>query len=69
MATAAAATAVLRPRAATVETKTPAGTTMAGKQTTINDQLKAAAATATETATMTAKTMTKSMKAMAAAGG
>jgi hypothetical protein len=36
---------------------------MAGKQTTINNQLKAAAATATETATMTATMMTKSTKA------
>ena len=44
---------MLRPRAAAVVTKTPAGTAMAGKQTTINNQLKAAAATATETATVT----------------
>jgi hypothetical protein len=69
MATAAAATAVLQPRAAAVETKTPAGTVMAGKQTTINNQLKAAAAMATEMATMTATRMTKSAKATAAVGG
>ncbi len=37
------------------------------KQTAINNQLKAAAATAAETATMTPTTMTKSTKAMAAA--
>ncbi len=67
MAAAAAATAVLRPRAAAVETKTPAGAAMVGKQTTINNQLKAAAATATEMATMTATTMTKSTKATVAA--
>jgi hypothetical protein len=54
MAAAAAATAVLRPHVPAVVTKTPTGTAMAGKQTTINNQLKAAAATATETATMTA---------------
>jgi hypothetical protein len=69
MAAAASATAVLQPRAAAVVTKTPAGTAMAGKQTTINNQLNAAAATATETARMTATTMTKSTKATAAAGG
>jgi hypothetical protein len=69
MAAAAAATAVLQPRAATVETKTTVGTAMAGKQTTLNNQLKAVAATATETMTMTATTMTKSTKATAAAGG
>jgi hypothetical protein len=65
MAAAAAATAVLQPHAAAVVTKTPVGTAMVGKQTTINNQLKAAAATATETATMamTATTMTKSTKA------
>jgi hypothetical protein len=40
---------------------------MAGKQTTINNQLKAAAETATEMATMTATTMMKSTKAAAAA--
>ncbi len=63
MAAAAAATAVLQPRATAVVNKTPVGTTMAGKQTTINNQLKAVAATATETATMTATMMTKSTKA------
>jgi hypothetical protein len=57
MAAAAAATAALRPRTAAVETKTPAVTAMAGKQTTINNQLKEAAATAIETATMTATTI------------
>jgi hypothetical protein len=34
--------------------KTPVATAMAGAQTTINNQLKVSAATATETATMTA---------------
>ncbi len=63
MAAVATATAVLRPCAATVATKTPAGTAMVGKQPTINNQLKAAAAMATETATMTATMMTKSTKA------
>jgi hypothetical protein len=38
MAAAAATTAVLRPRAAAVETKTPAGTAMVGKQTDNNQQ-------------------------------
>jgi hypothetical protein len=42
----------------TVATKTPAATAMAGAQTTINNQLKAAAATVMETATMTATTKT-----------
>jgi hypothetical protein len=37
-----------------VATKTPAATAMAGAQTTINNQLKATAATAMEMATMTA---------------
>ncbi len=69
MAAAAAATAVLQPRATAVETKTPVGTAMAGKQITINNQLKAVAATATETATMTATRMTKSTKTTEAAGG
>jgi hypothetical protein len=40
-------------RATTVATNTPAATAMAGVQTTINNQLKAAAAMAMETATMT----------------
>ncbi len=48
----AAATAVLPPRAAAVATKTLVATAMAGEQTTINNQLKAVAATVTETATM-----------------
>jgi hypothetical protein len=38
-------------------------TSLAGKQTTINNQLKAVAATAAEMATMTVTTMTKSTKA------
>jgi hypothetical protein len=38
--------AALPLHAATVATKTPAGTEMAGAQTTINNQLKAAAAMA-----------------------
>ncbi len=63
MSAAAAATAVLRPHTAAVVTKTPAGTAMAGKQMTINNQLKAVAATAKETAIMTAITMMKSTKA------
>ena len=40
MAAAAAATAVLPPRAAAVAMKTPAATAMAGAHTTINNQLK-----------------------------
>jgi hypothetical protein len=67
IAAAATATTVLQPRAAKVATKTLAVTAMAGKQTTINNQLKAAAAIATEMATMTATTMTKSTKAPGAA--
>jgi hypothetical protein len=67
IAAAAANTAVLRPRAAAVATKTLAATAMMGKQTSINNQLKAVVATAAETVTMTATTMTKSKKAMAAA--
>ncbi len=58
MAAGAAATAVLPPHAAALATKTLAVTAMTGKQTTINNQLKAVAATATEMATMTATTMT-----------
>jgi hypothetical protein len=46
-AVATAATAVLPRRAAVVAIKTPAAKAMAGAQTTINNQLKAAAATAT----------------------
>ncbi len=46
--------------------RTPAATAMVGAQTTINNQLKAMAATVTETATMTATMMTIKMKAMAA---
>ncbi len=51
MAGAATITAVLPPGATAVATKTPAATAMAGAQTTINNQLKAATATATEMAT------------------
>ena len=58
---AAAATAVLPPRAAAVAMKTPAVTAMVGAQTTINNQLKSG--TATETATMTATTMRMETKA------
>jgi len=68
MAVAAAATAVLPPRAAAVVMKTPAATAMVGAQITINNQLKSA--TATETATMTATTMrmeTKATEVVAAA--
>ncbi len=46
-----AAGAALPPRAATVATKTPAATAMAGAIPTINNQLKAAAAMAMETTT------------------
>jgi hypothetical protein len=45
--------AALPPRAATVATKTPAATAMAGALPTINNQLKAAAAMVTETVTST----------------
>jgi hypothetical protein len=52
-----AARAALLPHAATVATKTPAATAMAGALPTINNQLKAAAAMAMETTTtMTNKT-------------
>ena len=47
MAAAAAATAVLPPCATLVVIKTPVATAMAGAQTTINNQLKAAMATVT----------------------
>jgi hypothetical protein len=53
---AAAATAVLPPRAAAVVMKTLAVTTMVGAQTTINNQIKAATEMATEMAKMTATT-------------
>ncbi len=56
MAEAAAATAVLPPRAATVVMKTLAVTAMVGAQTTINNQIKEAMETATEMAKMTATT-------------
>ena len=67
MAAAAAATAMLPPRAAEVATKTPVATAMAGEQTTINNQPKAVASMATDTETMTATTMTMETKATAVA--
>ncbi len=54
---------MLPPRSATVATKTPAATAMAGAQTTINNQLKAATATATATAMMAVTTITMKTKA------
>jgi hypothetical protein len=45
MAAAAVATTMLPPRATAVAMKTPTATAMAGAQTTINHQLKAATAT------------------------
>jgi hypothetical protein len=57
----------LPPRAAAVATKSPAVIAMAGAQTTINNQLKLAAAMATETMTMTA--MTKNEKEDDGGGG
>jgi hypothetical protein len=54
MSLAATAANKLPPRATAVATKTPAAIVMAGAQTTINNQLKLAAAMATETAMMTA---------------
>jgi hypothetical protein len=67
MAVAAAATTVLPPHATAVATKTPVATAMAGEQTTINNQPKAAASKVKEMATMTATTMTMEMKATAVA--
>ena len=67
MAAAAVATTVLPSRAAVVAMKTLTATAMAGAQTTINNQLKAAMAMATETVMMTATTMMMGTKAMAAA--
>ncbi len=67
MAVTAASIAMLPPGAAPLATKTPAATAMAGAQTTINNRLKAVAATATETAAMTAMTMTMETKAAAVA--
>ncbi len=69
MGAAAVATAtavVLPPRAATMVTKTPAATVMAGAQT-INNKLKAAAETATEMEAMTVTTTKMKTKAKAAA--
>ena len=63
IAAAAAATAVLPSRTAKVAMKTPVARAMAGAQTTIINQLKAARTTATATATMIAMTMTMKMKA------
>jgi hypothetical protein len=67
MAVADATIAVLPPRAAAEAMKTPAATVMAGAQTTINNQLKAATAMAPETATVTATAMMMETKATAAA--
>jgi hypothetical protein len=67
MAAAAAATAMLTPRTAAVATKTPAATAMAGAHTTINNQLREAAAMATETVAMKATMMTMETKATATA--
>mgnify|MGYP000751559869 CR=1 FL=1 len=53
-----ATAAALPPRATAVATKTLAATAKAGAQTTINNELKVAAATATITATMTVMTTT-----------
>ena len=64
MAAAAATTAMLPPHAAAVVLKTPVATGMAGAETTINNQLKAATAAATEMARMAATEMTMEMKAM-----
>ncbi len=52
-----AAGAALPPPAATVATKTPAATAMAGALPTINNQLKAAASMAMETRTTTTHKM------------
>jgi hypothetical protein len=57
----------LPPCATMVARKTPAATAMAGEQTLINYQLKAASAIATETAMMTATMMTRETKGRAAA--
>ena len=65
--TAAATTAVLPLRTATVAMKTPAATAMAGAQTTVNNQLKAATPMGTKMVTMTAMTMTMETKATAVA--
>jgi hypothetical protein len=48
--------AALPPRATAVAMKTPVATAMAGAQTTINNQLKAAAATAMDTGMITPTT-------------
>ena len=66
MAATVATTAVLSPRSAVVEMKTPPSTAMAGAQT-INNQQKAATATTTKTATITATAMTMETKVAAAA--
>ncbi len=67
IAVAASATALLPPRTAAVATKTPAATALAGVQTTINNQLKVAAALAMKTAMMTATTMMVRMQTKVAA--
>ena len=63
MAAAAVITAVLPPLAATVAMKTPAAKAMAGAQTTINNQLKAAKSMAMERAAEMATTMMMETKA------
>ena len=55
---------MLPQHATAVVVKTPAATVMAGAQTTINNQLKAATTMATEMAMMKAMTMIMEMKAM-----
>ncbi len=52
-----------------VVTKTPVETAMAGGKITINNQLKAVAATATETAMMKATATTMKMKGDGGGGG
>jgi len=64
---AAAATAMLPPRAAAVAMKTPAVTAIVGAQTTINNQLKSGMATETATMTVTAMRMETKATSVAAA--
>ncbi len=68
MASAATAADKLQPRAAAVATKTPLAIAMEGAQTTINNQLKLAAAMATEMAMMTA-TMKNEKEDVSSGGG
>ncbi len=67
MVAAAATTAMLPPRAATVAMKTPAVTVLGGAQATINNQLQVVATRVTETVTVTATTMRMKTKAKAKA--